>query len=282
MTAWLLGLAGALVAVPRPRLVAIRLARVAAARGLTADRPAPFAAVGVRRRASSVLSAGRARTRTVAVVGALFFAVVLELSGVRAGAAAAVGLLIAVVLDSGLSWCNERDARHDRVAIAQALTILESELVAGAREDAALTAAAAVAGRSAVFLREAAAGVGSSEHVETALARSSLLRPLASAWRVRHACGAPVADVVGQVARDVELRRARDLAVDAALTGPRSSAALLAALPVLGIGLGTVMGARPLTFLFGSTDGSIALLVGVGLDVAGWAWTGAMVRRARS
>lgn len=86
--------------------------------------------------------------------------------------------------------------------------------------------------------------------------------------------------MVAQVARDVDLRRKRQVAVATALAGPRSSSALLAGLPLVGIGLGTVMGARPLRFLFASSGGSVVLVVGVGLDVLGSLWTATLVRRA--
>jgi tight adherence protein B len=160
------------------------------------------------------------------------------------------------------------------------LSVLEAELAAGAREDAALNAAAAVSGRHERQLREAAACTSYGSETADVLARSASLRPLSAAWRVRHACGAPLAEVVAQVAQDVDLRRKRQLAVNSALAGSRSSGALLAALPAIGIGLGMAMGAHPLRFLFASDGGSRVLLVGVGLDVAGWLWTAAMVRRA--
>ena len=190
------------------------------------------------------------------------------------------GLLTAVVTEAGIGAVAARRTRGDDAALAQGLAVLQAELVAGAREDAALNAAAVVSGRHGRLLREAAASTGYGGETPDVLARSSSLRPLSAAWRVRHTCGAPLAEVVAQVARDVDLRRKRQVAVTSALAGPRSSSALLAALPVVGIGLGTAMGANPVRFLVASDGGSVVLLVGVSLDVAGWWWTSAMVRRA--
>lgn len=282
MTTLSLVLGAALLAVPRPRTASVRLGVLADARGL-GDRP-PNGHTPDRLRGWLRGLARRALGRPARVVVgvAICEAGALVGIGLRPAAALAVALLTSVVLGTGLRSVASRLERQDDVALLQALAILESELVAGSRENAALRAAAEVAGRMGPLLQEAAARAGFGDDVGEVLARSELLIPLGAAWRVRQACGAPLADVVAQVAHDVELRRRRAAAVATALAGPRSSSALLAGLPILGIGLGTVMGARPLSFLFGSPGGSLVLLIGVGLDVLGWLWTGVMARRAES
>jgi tight adherence protein B len=268
----------ALLAVPRPNMAALRLGSLVDARGLAfrrSDADAPSRARGLSR--VFVQRALLHPSRIVVCTAGGLIGI-----GLRPAAASAVALVGAIVLGTGLRSISSRRGRRDDGALLHALTILESELVTGSREDAALRAAAAVAGRTGPLLREAAARAAFGDDVAEVLERSALLIPLAAAWRVRWACGAPLADVVAQVARDVELRRRRSVAVSTALAGPRSSSALMATLPVLGIGLGTVMGARPLAFLFGSANGSVVLLIGVGLDVLGWLWTGVMARRAES
>ncbi|HZB49663.1 MAG TPA: secretion protein F, partial [Mycobacteriales bacterium] len=57
-------------------------------------------------------------------------------------------------------------------------------------------------------------------------------------------------------------------------------ATLLAVLPLLGIGLGTAMEARPLQVLLGTGRGQVALLVGAGLDALGLLWTAWIVSAA--
>jgi tight adherence protein B len=68
--------------------------------------------------------------------------------------------------------------------------------------------------------------------------------------------------------------------VAAQLAGARSTAALLAVLPLLGIGLGAAMGARPLHVLLGTERGQVAMLVGAGLDALGLLWTARIVKAA--
>jgi tight adherence protein B len=64
---------------------------------------------------------------------------------------------------------------------------------------------------------------------------------------------------------DEELRQE----LDAAMAGPRASMVILGALPVLGIGLGQAMGARPLRLLLHRPLGWGLLLAGLVLDLAG-------------
>ena len=282
MTALALLLTAALLAVPRPGLAGMRLGALAGARGLSTGRSIGDPPDRVRRWSQSVAARCLERPWPVAIGWAGCAIAVLVLLGLRPAAALALALLGSVGVGSGLRAVSVRRARRDDVCLAQALAILESELVAGSREDAALFGAASVAGRAGPTFREAAARAGSGDDVAEVLARSESLVPLAAAWLIRQSCGAPLADVVARVAQDVELRRRRSAAVATALAGPRSSSALLATLPVLGIGLGTVMGARPFAFLFGSGGGSLVLLIGAGLDVLGLSWTTLLARRAQA
>ncbi len=81
------------------------------------------------------------------------------------------------------------------------------------------------------------------------------------------------------MARDLAARIDQRGAVATALAGARSSAALLAVLPVLGLVLGTAMQADPVTVLLATPAGT-RCLVGVGLDAAGLLWTHWLAARA--
>jgi tight adherence protein B len=107
------------------------------------------------------------------------------------------------------------------------------------------------------------------------------LEPIAHAWRVAEHSGAPLVDVLGRVAADLADHEQQQRSVAVALAGPRSSAALLAGLPVVGIALGAAMGARPLAFLFGTPQGRLVCCVGAVLDAAGVLWTQRLMQRAQ-
>ncbi|SFJ77233.1 tight adherence protein B [Cellulomonas sp. KH9] len=98
--------------------------------------------------------------------------------------------------------------------------------------------------------------------------------------RVASETGAPLAEVLADladaVAADAEL--AGDL--EAALAGPRATARVLTLLPVVGLVVGTAMGAQPWRVLLDGGTGSALAVTGVLLVVAGRAWVAALVRRA--
>jgi tight adherence protein B len=88
--------------------------------------------------------------------------------------------------------------------------------------------------------------------------------------------------VLTHLAHDLAAVAEQRRAVAVALSGPRSSAAVLTGLPVLGIALGAAMGARPLPFLFGAGPGRAVCAAGVVLDAAGVLWMRRIVRRAQA
>lgn len=105
-------------------------------------------------------------------------------------------------------------------------------------------------------------------------------RSVAAVWAVSDRSGASAATVLDRVEEDLRARQAQDREVTAQLAGARSTAALLAVLPALGVALGAAMGARPLAVLLGDTRGQVALLTGVGLDAVGVLWTSRIVAAA--
>lgn len=103
---------------------------------------------------------------------------------------------------------------------------------------------------------------------------------VAAVWTVSERSGAPAAAVLDRVEQDLRTRERQHREVAAQLAGARSTAALLAVLPLLGIGLGAAMGARPLHVLLGTERGQVAMLVGAGLDALGLLWTARIVKAA--
>jgi tight adherence protein B len=98
------------------------------------------------------------------------------------------------------------------------------------------------------------------------------LRKLAACWRVAAVSGAALAPAIDRVADALqdEIDVGRD--VTSALAGPRATVRVLAGLPVLGLLLGTAIGAHPVNFLVGSGPGVGCLLAAAVFDVVGVAW----------
>lgn len=103
---------------------------------------------------------------------------------------------------------------------------------------------------------------------------------LAAAWETAGRTGAPLAQVLEGLAGAVEDELDALAARDTALAGPKATARILSSLPLLGLGLGLLMGTDPLGVLLGQAWGHLALAAGLLLSAAGLLWTRRLVRRA--
>jgi tight adherence protein B len=224
--------------------------------------------------------AGRTRwggPRRIARAGAVCTAtmVVAVLLG---GRATVVVLTVAVIIGTAL-WLRRRSRRRAEAAgrrgrVIEACAVLTADLRAGRVPRDALAAAAEVCPDLLPAVTTARLG----GDVATVLDRSAGtpgaagLRALGASWRVAEESGAAFAGVCERVAdalrADEQVRRQ----VAAGLAGARSTARLLAGLPLLGLVLGHVVGARPLAFLTGTIVGCCCLALGLGLAVTGLAW----------
>jgi tight adherence protein B len=134
----------------------------------------------------------------------------------------------------------------------------------------AVTAAArSPAGDVASALREVAAGPGGARAAD-----------LATAWVVCESTGGrlatPVARLAGAWRDDEQVRRE----VSAQLAGPRATAILLAALPLVGLAMGAALGTDPFALLRRPSVVLAVLVPGLLLEAAGLLWTARITRRA--
>lgn len=103
-----------------------------------------------------------------------------------------------------------------------------------------------------------------------------------SAWSVAEQYGLALAELLGAVRTDMLGRNRFCQRTEASLAGARATASVLAALPVLGIGLGELMGAAPLHVLFGGGIGGVMLVVGTVLVALGLLWTDKITSKVTS
>lgn len=127
---------------------------------------------------------------------------------------------------------------------------------------------AALGGDTPSALREADDGTGD-------------LRRLAAAWQLSTSSGCSLAAILDAVDADLRARRQQRRLLSSLLSGPRATAGLLALLPALGLAMGAALGADPIHVLTSTGPGQLALVAGVGLDVAGVLWTARLVRSAQ-
>jgi len=217
------------------------------------------------------------RPTAVAVALALLAGAVTLRFGVALGLACAVAAAGGWHLFRASS--QRRSSARSLTRLAAAVQLLVAELRAGSAPAAAFVAAAEAAPEQRDALSAAARLLEAGDPPGPALQHPAL-RPLALAWEVADRAGAAPADVLGRVADDLGGAVSQRRAVELALAGPRSSALLLAGLPVLGLWLGAAMGAAPLSFLTGTRLGTVVASLGLVLDVLGAVWIQRLLDRA--
>ena len=181
---------------------------------------------------------------------------------------------------------NRRAA--ESAALQAALEVLVGELRIGAHPVAAITVAAGeVDGPVSESLRAVAArawlGADVAAGLQSVTDRSSmpaLWERLAVCWRLAEDCGLSIATLMQTAHRDVVERVRFSAKVDAGMAGARTTAAVLAGLPLLGVGLGELIGAKPLSFLLSGGAGSWFLVIGVVLACGGLLWSDRITAQA--
>ena len=213
----------------------------------------------------------------LAAVVALAAGVVLStpLVALLTGGCAAVGTR---------AWNRRRRSADEDAALEtlpDALAALAAELRSGrSLQEAIQTAAAGCADDSrGRLLVESIRGPAASSPPSAGELPRALSR-LSSAVALSARTGCSLAAVVGAVEDDLRARHRHRLDLRSATAGPRASAALLAGLPLLGLAMGSGVGADPWRVLTATGTGQMLLVVGVALEVAGMAWCSRLVRGA--
>jgi tight adherence protein B len=196
-----------------------------------------------------------------------------------AALAAAMAYLLARVRAADRA---ERRSEEQVRGLAEGVAVLAAELRSGRSLTAATDTAAAAcpdtdAGRAlAVAVRDPRSA--GSEHGDPGV-RSAVARVAAGAsLSVRTGCS--LAAVLSAVEEDLRSRSRHQLELRAATAGPRAGAAVLAGLPLLGLAMGSGVGADPWRVLTTTFAGQVLLVAGVAFEVVGLCWSRWLVRRA--
>lgn len=163
-----------------------------------------------------------------------------------------------------------RPSRTDDLAWVEALV---AEL-GGGRDPAGALIAASVSNPVSPQAVAVARTGGDIAAALRASARTPLVCGVAACWEVAQGSGTGLAAslaTLADAARETERVRGE---LRAGLAEPRATALVLAALPAVGLMLGSALGADPLRWLLGSTPGRLVLAAGVVLEAVGawWSW----------
>jgi tight adherence protein B len=227
--------------------------------------------------------AARVSGRMPVLVGAAVLAVVLLPPAVVVAAA-----ILAATL--GARRHRARRARRrlvDSQRLAAALETLVGELRVGAHPVSAFGVAAAECdGPVGDSLRAVAArarlGADVAAGLRAVAASSSApaqWNRLAVCWQLAAEHGLAISVLMRAAQRDIVERQRFTARVEAGLAGARATAVILAALPVVGVLLGQLIGARPVAFLLGGGVGGWLLVGGVALVCIGLVWADRLTDR---
>lgn len=188
--------------------------------------------------------------------------------------ATSASLVAAVGVTLGRRARNTRRARSRRSGVIEACDALAAGLRAGQPPQRVLDRVATDVDTLRPAAAAAALGgdVAAALHAAARLEGAEGLGPLAAAWTVAQRSGAGLAEVVSRIAGVVRADAEQRRQVDVALGTSRSTARLLAGLPVMGIVLGTGIDADPVAVLFGTVGGAWCLAAGTTLASAGVLW----------
>uniref|UniRef100_A0A5Q5CNM1 Type II secretion system protein n=1 Tax=Mycobacterium sp. (strain JLS) TaxID=164757 RepID=A0A5Q5CNM1_MYCSJ len=214
-------------------------------------------------------------------------AVPAALSAIVLWSVTSVGVVMAAAVAGATAAVRIRNRRRrirrnrESESLQSALEVLVGELRVGAHPVAAFeTAAGEIDGQVADSLRAVAARARLGADVAAGLhdtARKSSLASqwdrIAVCWQLAQTHGLSIAALMQTAQRDIAERQRFSSRVSAGMAGARATAAVLAGLPVLGIGLGQMIGADPGRLLLGGGAGGWLLLIGVTLSCAGLLWS---------
>lgn len=184
-------------------------------------------------------------------------------------------------------------ARHRAAAVVELCTGLAGELRGGATPEQALHLVTARLAADPEALRRLgeepvarlAAGryggdVPAALHLLAELPGGSGAAAVAACWRVAADSGSGLAAALDRVAEALRGERALAEEIAGELAGPRTTIAVLAALPGVGLLLGAAIGARPVEVLLHTPSGLGCLVAGAVLEGLGVLWTARIVRAA--
>jgi tight adherence protein B len=182
---------------------------------------------------------------------------------------------------AGRAWTAvrlDRDRETRLLAVADGLGALAADLRSGrAVETATVSAVAACADEaSGRALARAIRAAGPAEEGDLGQALDRISAGVLLSSRT----GCSLAAVVAAVEDDLRARHRQRLELRSATAAPRASALLLAGLPVVGLAMGSGVGAAPWAVLTTTATGQVLLVAGVTLELAGVLWSRRLLDRA--
>lgn len=92
--------------------------------------------------------------------------------------------------------------------------------------------------------------------------------------------GSSVNEALSQVADKLMTRRNQEQLIATELASTKATVFVLAGLPIVGAGMGLMLGSDSIFWLFGAAAGRVCLALGIALELLGWFWIKRLLNRA--
>ena len=112
--------------------------------------------------------------------------------------------------------------------------------------------------------------------------KTSSLAGCANLLELSSQSGSSVNEALTQVANKLIARRNQEQLIVTELASTKATVFVLAGLPIMGAGMGLILGTDSISWLIGSSAGRVCLVLGIGLEVVGWFWIKRLLNRALS
>ena len=117
-------------------------------------------------------------------------------------------------------------------------------------------------------------------HDDSKVYKVASLASCANLLELSSQSGSSINEALTQVADKLMTRRNQEQLIATELASTKATVFVLAGLPIMGAGMGLMLGSDSISWLLGSPAGRVCLVLGIGLELAGWFWIKRLLNRA--
>jgi Flp pilus assembly protein TadB len=117
-------------------------------------------------------------------------------------------------------------------------------------------------------------------HEDSKVYKVASLASCANLLEISSQSGSSINEALTHVADKLMMRRNQEQLIATELASTKATVFVLAGLPIIGAGMGLMLGTDTISWLLGSTAGRVCLGLGIGLELVGWLWIKRLLNRA--
>jgi tight adherence protein B len=117
-------------------------------------------------------------------------------------------------------------------------------------------------------------------HEDSKVYKVASLASCANLLELSSQSGSSIHEALTHVADKLMMRRNQEQLIATELASTKATVFVLAGLPIIGAGMGLMLGSDSISWLLGSTAGRVCLALGIALELLGWLWIKRLLNRA--